>query len=203
MGMRVFPDSVRAAMQARDTAVTCLPVRLDADCWETALFFRLAGPECKQDRHILARAERPLPVSIELELLELEHAAVVTLRAEVFTLADDPLVGEILLTPGASSTHFDALKLLCEQKRLCWFFADQDFRVLHSQQNPIGQEQRTGFDELLRDAVRHDALIRASTRYDAQAALAEVVAHYELREGVTHGGPGARQHKRGGNAGSG
>ncbi len=109
----------------------------------------------------------------------------VILRFEVATIPNDSLTGEVLLTPGDVRTHFDTVQLLCRQQRLCWFFSDEDFRVLHSQQNPIGDEQRASFDDLLADAVRHDALIRASARYDAKAALAEVVSHYDLRQGTT------------------
>ncbi len=169
-------------MRASGAAVTCLPVRLDNADWETALFFCLSGPECKQDRRILANTPQPLPVMLQTDLLELPTAAVVALRAEVYTAPDDPLVGEILLTPGDSRTHFDALKLLSEQVRLCWFFGDQDFRVLYSQQNPIAEEQHESIDDMLRDAVRHDTLVRSTARYDAQAALAEIVAHYDLRQ---------------------
>ncbi|MEE8634813.1 MAG: hypothetical protein V3T12_02255 [Acidiferrobacterales bacterium] len=190
MAVEFLPREVRAAMQASGATVTCLPVRLDGNEWETALFFRLSGPECKRDRQILAKTRQPLPVTLETDLLELPSAAVVTLRAEVYTMADDPLAGEILLTPGGSRTHFDALKLLSEQDRLCWFFGDPDFRQLHSQQNPLGVEQRQSIDDLLRDAVRHDALVRATARYDAQAALSEVVVHYDLRGGNVRDGIG-------------
>jgi hypothetical protein len=172
-------------MQTNGAAVTCMPVRLDATDWEAAVFFHLAGAESKQDRQVLAKAERPFAVSVEADLLELQHASVVVLRFEVVTIPEDSLSGEVLLTPGGVRTHFDTMQLLCRQERLCWFFGDSDFRVLHSQQNPIGDEQRTSFDELLADCVRHDALIRASARYDAQAALAEVVAHYDLRQGTS------------------
>lgn len=182
--MKMFPQSVRAAMQANGATVTCMPVRLDTDDWEAVVFFYLAGPESKQDRRILAQAEHPLAVSVEADLLELQQASVVILRFEVVTMADNPLTGEVLLTPGEVRTHFDILKLLCRQQRLCWFFSDEDFHVLHTQQNPLGDEQRASFDDLLADAVRHDALIRASARYDAQAALAEVVSHYDLRPGT-------------------
>ncbi|MFQ5755085.1 MAG: hypothetical protein ACE5H7_03215 [Acidiferrobacterales bacterium] len=190
MAKEFLPREVRAAMQASGATVTCLPVRLDGNEWETALFFRLAGPECKRDRQVLAKTHRPLPVTLETNVLELPSAAVVTLRAEVHTLADDPLAGEILLTPGGSRTHFDALKLLSKQDRLCWFFGDEDFRQLHSQQNPLDVEQRESIDDLLRDAVRHDALVRSTGRYDAQAALSEVVVHYDLREGIVRDGLG-------------
>lgn len=182
--MNTFPQAVRAAMQASGATVTCMPVKLDRDDWETTVFFHLAGPESRRDRRILAKAERPLAVSVEADLLTLPQASVIVLRFEVATLPDDPLTGEVLLTPGEVRTHFDTVQLLCRQHRLCWFFSDDDFRVLHSQQNPINDEQRASFDDLLADAVRHDALVRASARYDAQAALAEVVSHYDMRPGT-------------------
>lgn len=183
-GKPALPDSVRAALRASGAGVTCLPVRLDDADWETALFFHLSGPECKRDRQILGRSKGPLPVAVEGDLLELPQASVIVIRAEVLTLPDDPLAGEVLLTPGGARVHFDALQLLAQQQRLCWFFADEDFRVIHSQQQPLSTEQRGMLDELLRDAVRHDALVRASARYDAAAALAEVRARYALRVGV-------------------
>ncbi len=184
--MNTFPQAVRAAMLATGATVTCMPVRLDGGDWEAAVFFHLTGPESKRDRQLLAKAKRPLAVSVEADLLELQQASVVVLRFEVATIPENPLAGEVLLTPGDVRTHFDTLQLLCRQRRLCWFFGDGDFRVLHSQQNPVGEEQRASFDELLADCVRHDALIRASARYDAQAALAEVVGHYDLRHGTVH-----------------
>ncbi len=184
MNMQIFPGVVRNAMRAAGAGVTCLPVQLERSEWETAFFFHLAGPECKRDRQILAKARKPLPVGIEADLLELPQASVVVIRVEVLTVPDDPLAGEVLLTPGGARTHFDALQLLSQQERLCWFFADEDFRLIHSQQGRLGAEQRGSLDELLRDAVRHDALIRASTRYDAAAAFAEVRGHYALRPGA-------------------
>ncbi len=195
MGMKSFPRAVSEAMSATGSVVTCLPVKLESDAWETALFFRLMGPECKRDRHVFAKTSKPLPITLETDLLELQHASVVTIRAEVFTLPDDPLTAEILLTPGGARAHFDALKLLSEQQRLCWFFADEDFRVLHSQQNTLERDQHAGFDDLLRDAVRHDALIRSTSRYDAESALAEIAAHYELRAGFSHVPPGGARTK--------
>jgi len=175
---------VRQAMRSGGASATCVPVRIDGDAWESALFVQVAGPECKADRRVLSRAERPLPVGIEADLIENEHAAVVVLRFEVFTVPENPLASEILLTPGDAGTHFEALKLLTRQPRLCWFFGDQDCQVLHSQQHALSAQQHASFDDLLRDAVRHDSLIRCTARYDARAALAHVAEHYELREGV-------------------
>ena len=183
--MKRFPDSVRAGMVATGSAATCVPVQLDGGAWEAAIFFQLAGPESKEDRRLLAKATESIPVGIEADLVSHARAAVVLLRLEVMTKPRDPLVGEILFTPGDVTLHFDALRLLSRQPRLRWFFGDRECWLIHSQQHPLTQEQRTGFDGLLRDAVSHDSLIRFSGRYDARAALSEIVAHYELRAGVS------------------
>ncbi len=179
-----FPEAVREAMRAGGAAATCVPVQLDGERWETAFFFHVAGPECKEDRRILRNTEHPLPVGLETDLIETDFAAVVILRPEVYTREDDPLTCEILLTPGEGSVHFDSLKLLGEQQRLCWFFGDQSYWSVYSQQLPLDDEQRAGFSELLSDARKHDTMLRLTGRYDSQAGLGEVVKHYELRAGV-------------------
>lgn len=179
--MKVFPPKVLQAMDAGGGVVTCLPVQMDQADWEAAIFFRVSGPESKLDRRALNRAASPLPVAIEGDLIEAEHAAVVILRAEVHTRSDDPLHGEILLLPGGARSHFETLQLLSKQPRLCWFFGDASARIIHSQQHALDQDYRDGFSGLLSDAVRHDAMIRCTGRYDAQAAFADVVSHYALR----------------------
>lgn len=182
--MKRFPEAVASAMQASGAAATCVAVQLDGEDWEAALFFQLAGAECKADRRALAKARGPLPVGMETDLMETDHGAVVLLRPAIYTLPDDPFTCEILLTPGDGGAHFEALRLLTRQTRLSWFLGDQTLWTLHSQQHPLDAEQHEGFDSLLRDALRHDTMVRMSQHYDAQAALAEVVKHYELRAGT-------------------
>jgi hypothetical protein len=182
--MKRFPEFVRDSMRTTGAAATCLPVRLDQEQWETAFFFHLAGPECKEDRRLMRKQGGPLPVGLETDLIETEHAAVVVLRPEIHTRAKDPLSCEILLTPGEGAAHFDVLKLLSKQQRICWFFGDQACWIVHSQQLPLNDDQRRGFDEMLRDALRHDTMVRMTGRYDAQAGLGEIVKHYELRAGA-------------------
>ena len=199
--MNMFPDSVRDAMRASGTSITAVPVRLGDGEWEAAIFFHLAGPESKTDRRLLAKSQRPFPIGLETDLIEQAQAAIVILRAEVYTQPENPLAGEILLTPGASPAHHEVLKLLSGQPRLCWFFADEDFRMLYSQEHPLTQEQHAEFSALMSDALRHDALIRCTGRYDAQAALSEIIEHYEPRMGVVSvpvadGGPGTRKKGR-------
>lgn len=171
-------------MQASGAAATCVPVQLDGEQWESAFFFHVAGPECKEDRRLMRKAGAPLPVGLETDLIETEFAAVVMLRPEVYARDGDPLTCEILLTPGEGGVHFEALKLLGAQTRICWFFGDQAYRLVHSQQLPLDDEQRAGFDGLLRDSLKHDTMVRLTGRYDSQAALGEIVRHYELRAGA-------------------
>lgn len=168
-------------MGAAGAHASCLPVQLNTDVWQTAFFLRVSGPECETDRVILSNATRPIPVSVEGDVLELESAAVVVLRLEAHTLPDDPLAAEILLTPGAVPGHFESLKLLTAQQSLSWFFGDDSFGLLHAQSHPLKQDQHEGFAELLRDAAAYDALVRCTSRYDAKAALEEVASHYEPR----------------------
>jgi hypothetical protein len=182
-----FPDAVRDAMQATGAAATCVAVQLDGNDWEAALFIQLAGAECKADRRAIKQSKGPLPVGMETDLVETDSGAVVILRPEVHTQPGNPFACEILLTPGDGGTHFEALKLLSRQSRLSWFFGDQSHWILHSQQHPLDAAQHDGFDALLRDALRHDTMVRMSHRYDAQAALGEVVKHYELRAGTERG----------------
>jgi hypothetical protein len=186
--MKRFPDAVRTAMHASGAAATCVAVQLDGDDWEAALFFQLAGAECKADRRAVKNARGPLAVGMDTDLIETDSGAVVLLRPAIYTQPDDPFTCEILLTPGDGGAHFEALKLLCRQPRLTWILGDQTHWILHSQQHALDAAQHQGFDELLRDALRHDTMVRMSNRYDAQAALAEIVKHYELRAGTRAGG---------------
>ena len=89
--------------------------------------------------------------------------------------------GSILLTPGAVPGHVEALRLLSEQPGVTWFFGDGDCQILYAQTHPLSAEQQSAFKDLLAEAVAHDAMIRCTGRYDAEAALSQIVAQYELR----------------------
>lgn len=183
--MKRFPGGVRRAMRETGSDATCMSIRLDDADWESALFIRLVGKECAQDRLLLRRHSGVVPVGVETDLIEEEHGAVVLLRLEVYTFPQDPLALEILITPGGSKGQFETLRRLSIQARLCWFFADDDFRVFHAQQHALLEEQNNEFRKLVDDAVKHDAVVRCTGRYDARAALQSVAAHYELRAAVS------------------
>ncbi|MBA2490167.1 MAG: hypothetical protein H0V34_00160 [Gammaproteobacteria bacterium] len=168
-------------MRKTGAAATCVTVQLDAGEWEAALFVQLAGEQCERDRRALFTMNKRVPVGIETDVIEHEHGAVVMLRLDICTVPDDPMVAEILLTPGGACGHFEVLQRLSCQPRLCWFFGDEDYLVLGAQQHGFADAQRAEFDRLRLDAVRHDAVVRCTGRYDAQAALGGVASYYRLR----------------------
>lgn len=176
-----FPFAVSEAMSASGAMATCVPVQFEPGRWQAAFFFQLAGPESKQDRRAMRRGEGPFAMGLETDVVETEHGAVVMLRPELHTNADDPLIMEILLTPGDGGAHHEALRLLSGQRHLRWLFADRAWWVIHAQSHPLGQEQHEGFADLLASALRHDTMVRLTSTYDAAAAIGEVVRHYELR----------------------
>lgn len=148
------------------------------------MFIQVAGKEARDDRRILKRSGQSFPIGFEADIIENESAAVVVIRLEIHTRPEDPMAAEILLTPGGPGGHFDTLKRLTEQERLCWFFGDDDYQVIHAQQHPFSKDQQIGMESLLMDAAKHDAVIRLTGRYDAQAALSAVVSFYEPRSAV-------------------
>ncbi len=172
-------------MEYTGSSVTCLPVQFDAGDWESAIFFQVGGGESKLDRKILSRSEISLPVAVETDLIEHASAAVIVIRLEVFTAQDNPLVGEVLLTPGQIESHFETLKLLGSQCLLRWFFADAAYWIIHQQQNTLDAMQNAIFQETLNNATAHDSLIRITGKYDVEAALKDVLDHYEFRSSAS------------------
>ncbi len=176
--LQELPPEIIRSMRSCGVMTTCLPVRLDGGQWESAVFFGLAGPECRKDRQILKNSQQPLPVSLEADMIECRSAAVVMLRFEVSTRPADPLAGEVLLTPGQGEVQFQTLENLATQPYLRIFFADGHYRVIYSQQLRLGEQERAGYRSVLEDAVNHDAMIRLTGRYDPAAAIREVTRHY-------------------------
>lgn len=178
--------------------MTCLPVQLEDEqslaetrpevsaesavgSWQSAIFFRLGGAESQRDIRMLKNAVSAYSVGIETDIIEHENASVVMLRLQLFVKKEDPLVGEVLLTPGGAETHYEILTLLSEQQELTWFFSDQDFQVIHQQKQPLSQDWRDEFLALRNEAFKRDSLIRLAGKYNAHSAFAEVVSHYSLR----------------------
>lgn len=188
--MDTFPNMIQKSMRATGSAATCVPVQLGGSHeWEAALFVHVAGPECKQDRRLLKTAAIPVPVNIEPRLMAHGAAAVVSMELSVATVPNDPLKYEILLVPGREETHYQGIKLLARQQRICWFFGDNDYRVIQAQEQEIEDAQHELFESIAREAFAHDSLLRISSQYDSDKALSEIVSHYSPRKdagGVTH-----------------
>lgn len=172
-------------MSATGSAATCVPVKIGGTGeWEAALFVHVSGPECKQDRRSLRSAREPTPVGMKPSLLAHNAAAIVSIELSIATTPDDPLSYEILLVPGREDSHYQAIKLLAEQERICWFFGDNDYRVIQAQEQDIEGEQHELFESIARDAFAHDSLLRFSNQYDSDKALEEIVSHYSPRTGA-------------------
>ena len=181
-----FPQSVIDMMKAGGSTVTCLPVKIEdddskTDEWQAAIFFRLGGEESQADIALLEKQESAFSVGLETDLIEHENASVVLLRVQMFTRPDNPLVGEVLITPGGAETHYEILTLLSAQQSLTWFLSDQDFNTIHQQRQPLNDQWRDEFLALRDEAFKRDSLIRLAGKYSAQTAFAEVVSHYALR----------------------
>lgn len=181
--VKEFPLQVKRIMRERDIAATCIPVQFDDENWESAFFLHVAGPESRLDRRVLKRG-RVTPAVLATEFMAHANASVVLMRLEVQTIVNDPLVFEILLVPGEFSIHHECLKFLAKQKRIRYFFADSDYRVLQEQEHEIRDIQHEKFEILAREAFAHDSVLRMTGKYNAQVALSEVVAHYSVRSGV-------------------
>lgn len=178
--VKAFPHQVKRIMREKDIAATCIPVQFDGEAWESAFFFHIVGPESKQDRRILKRGKLT-PTVLTTELMTHANASVVLMRFEIQTIINDPLVFEILFIPGEVSMHYECLKFLAQQNRIRYLFGDSDFRVLQEQETKVSSSQHDKFETLAREAFAHDSVIRMTGQYNAQAALSEVVAHYQLR----------------------
>jgi len=178
-------------MRSTGSAATCVPVRLGGSGdWEAALFVHVSGPECKQDRRLLKNAREPVAVEITPSLMAHGAAAIVSIELSIATVPDDALKYEVLLIPGREDTHYQAIKLLAQQHRICWFFGDNDFRVIQAQEQEVEPVQHEQFESIAREAFAHDSLLRISNQYDSDQALSEIVSHYTPKQdagaGVTH-----------------
>lgn len=172
------------AMHEASVTATCLPVRLDDGDWQAAVFIVVpAAAAClsvaEGGRTVLPGS--PFAVQVEADLHEHEHGTVFELDLEIHTPAE-PLAASLLFLTGHSSAHFEALTLLVEQAQVPLFLGDEYCRVLVQQRVPLGQAARTGLRALLDEAVRRDAVIRLTGRYDPDAAFADALSR---RAGTT------------------
>lgn len=173
-----FPSEIIKSMGSSGAMTTCVPVEFDRDLWESAVFFELGGAECAADRAAMQSTSDTFQVALEADMIPCQTAAVVMLRFEVMTRRDSPLAGEVLVAPGVGHVQFETIENLTKQELLRFFFGDEKYNVIHSQQIILHDQERQGYKGILDDAVAHDAMVRLTGRYDAVAALREVTSHY-------------------------
>ena len=136
-----FPRAVRDSMARSGAMATCVPVSLDGGGFEAAFFLQVAGPESKEDRRIMRRSQGPFAMGLETDVVTTDHGAVVVIRPELHTRAEDPLVMEILLTPGDGGAHHEALSLLSRQPRLThnsFVRSTADHQIFHGEFSTTG-----------------------------------------------------------------
>ena len=169
-------------MERSSAMTTCVPVEYDQNQWRSTVFFEVGGKECKGDRERLQQSTKPFAISLEADMIGNDSAAVVMLRFEIHVERENPLVGEVLVAPGMGDVQFETIAHLTRQPCLDFYFADAKYNVIHSQQLSLQDRERNGYQSILDDAVRHDAMIRLIGRYDAIKALKEIVANYAKRK---------------------
>lgn len=172
-----FPDDVIVALHTADVTVSCVPVQIDNQQWQAAVFFVLPADAPCLGKGFLA----PGPFSVELDADLHEHASgtLIEIGIDIATPVEHSR-GTMLFLTGHSKAHFDALKLLAEQADLPVFLGDQYCTVLHRQRVPLSDAMRNGFKLLLDEAVGRDAIIRMTGHYEPEVVFTDVVASLQL-----------------------
>lgn len=172
-----FPDDVIVAMHHVNTTVSCVPVQIDNDHWQAAVFFVLSPTAPCLGKGFLA----PGPFSVELDADLHEHAngTLIEIGIDIATPVERSR-GTLLFITGHSAGHFESLKLLTEQADLPLFIGDQYCTVLSQQRIVLSDAMRAGFKQLLDEAVGRDAVIRMTGHYDPDTVFNDVIGSLQL-----------------------
>ncbi len=172
-----FPDEVIVALHETQLTLSCIPVQIDHQNWQAALFYVLAP-----DAPCLGKGKLmggPFAVGIEADTVEHENATLVEIGIDI-SVPVEPLRGTLLFLTGHSTPHHTALKLLTQQEDLPLFLGDEHCNLLFQQRIPLSEAHRDGFKELLDEAISRDAVIRMTGRYDPDAAFADALQSRRL-----------------------
>lgn len=172
-----FPDDVIVALHNANVTVSCLPVQIDNDQWQAAVFFVLpVNARCLQDGQLPGG---PFAVEFDADLHEHEKGTLIEIGIDIATPVENNH-GTLLFLTGHSSSQFETLKLLTEQQTLPLFIGDEYCKVLSQQLIPLSDTMRAGFRQLLDEAVGRDAVIRMTGHYDPDLVFTDVVASLHL-----------------------
>ena len=172
-----FPDDVVVAMHHANVTVSCMPVQIDDEQWQAAVFFVLAADAPCLGKGFLAPG--PFPVEIEADLHEHTNGSLIEIGIDIATPAKRSY-GTLLFLTGHSSSHFETVKLLSTQANLPLFIGDEFCNILSSQRIVLSDGMRAGFKQLLDEALARDAVIRMTGHYDPDKVFSDVISSLSL-----------------------
>jgi len=150
---------------------------MDDGHWQAAIFFVLA-----KDARCLTNGELtggPFAVEFDADLHEHEKGTLIEVGIDIATPVENSR-GTLLFITGHSPSHFESIKLMSEQQELSLFIGNEYCEVLFRQRIPLSDVMRTGFKQLLDEAVGRDAVIRMTGHYDPDLVFADTVASLQL-----------------------
>lgn len=167
-----FPDDVVVALHHANVTVSCVPVKIDNEQWQAALFYVLAADApCLKDGQL---APGPFAVELDADLHEHANGTLIEIGIDIAT-PEQNSSGTVLFITGHSAAHFEAMTLLSSQGDLPLFIGDEFCNVLYQQRIILSDNMRAGFRQLKEEAVARDAVIRMTGHYDADAVFDDVV----------------------------
>ena len=121
----------------------------------------------------------PFSVEIDADLHEHLNGSLIEIGIDIGTPVE-PSRGTLLFLTGHSPAHFETVKLLSSQADLPLFIGDEFCNVLTRQRIILSDAMRTGFKQLLDEALGRDAVIRMTGHYDADKVFNDVLATLSL-----------------------
>jgi hypothetical protein len=172
-----FPDDVIVLLHNAQVTVSCVPIQMDDGQWQAAIFFVLAkDATCLNEGQL---SGGPFAVEFDADLHEHEKGTLIELGIDIATPVESSR-GTLLFITGHSPSHFESIKLLSEQPELSLFIGNEYCEVLYRQRIPLSDVMRSGFKQLLDEAVGRDAVIRMTGQYDPDLVFADTVASLQL-----------------------
>lgn len=165
------------ALHHANVTVSCMPVQIDNEDWQAALFYVLsANAPCLAGGEL---APGPFAVEFDADLHEHANGSLIEIGIEIATPVEKSC-GTLLFITGHSTGHFETVKLLSTQTDLPLFIGDEYCNVLYQQRIVISDAMRAGFRQLLDEALGRDAVIRMTGHYDADKVFTDVVDSLNL-----------------------
>lgn len=174
-----FPDDVVVALHHANITVSCVPVQINNDHWQAAVFYVLAADAPCLGKGRLAPG--PFPVELDADLHEHANGSLIEIGIDIGTPVEHSR-GTMLFLTGHSPAHFETIKLLSDQADLPLFIGDEFCNILYQQRILLTDTIRAGFRQLLDEALARDAVIRMTGHYDPDVVFGDVVSSLNLEK---------------------